>query len=55
MKNEAASGYNYHPLQLDAQLNTDAAIDSSVFASGIYYIVVNAGKDNAQVMKIVTN
>lgn len=49
------TGKTVKAMSLDAELNTDAAMDLSTLTSGMYYIVVNAGKENAQVMKIVKN
>jgi hypothetical protein len=48
-------GKTVKTVSLDGQTIINADIDLSAFASGMYYITANAGKENAQVMKIVKN
>ena len=48
-------GKTIKTVDLDGELSTNTDVDLSALTGGMYYITVNAGKENAQVMKIVKN
>jgi len=49
------TGQTMRTMVLAAQTNANADIDLSALASGAYYILVNPGKENGQVMKFIKN
>lgn len=48
-------GRTVKTMNLGEELSTVADIDVSSLAAGMYYVVINTGRENEQVMKIVKN